>query len=41
MWDKIIRWFENAGRARAAAELARQGKYDIARKLMTEKYETK
>jgi hypothetical protein len=34
MWKKIITWFENAGRARAAAELARQGRPDLARKIM-------
>jgi hypothetical protein len=34
MWKKIISWFESAGRARAAAELARQGRHDLARKIM-------
>jgi hypothetical protein len=36
LWNKIIKWLEYSGRARAAAELNRQGKYDIARKLMAE-----
>jgi len=34
MWLKIISWFERAGRARAAAEFARQGRHDLARKIM-------
>jgi hypothetical protein len=34
MWQKIISWFERAGRARAAAEFARQGRHDLARKIM-------
>jgi hypothetical protein len=36
MWQKIISWFEAAGRARAAAELARQGRHDLARKIILE-----
>ena len=36
MWNKIFKWFEDVGTARAAAELARQGKYDLARKMMAE-----
>lgn len=34
MWDFIVRFFEKAGRARAAAEFARQGRHDLARKIM-------
>ena len=34
MWNKIIRFFERAGRARAAAEFARMGRHDIAKKIM-------
>lgn len=34
MWQKIIEFFERAGRARAAAEFARQGRHDLARKIM-------
>ena len=34
MWNQIILFFERAGRARAAAEFARQGRHDIARKIM-------
>lgn len=34
MWNKIIKMFENAGRSRTAAELARQGRPDLARKIM-------
>lgn len=34
MWSRILRWFENAGRARAAAEFARMGRHDLARKIM-------
>ena len=34
MWNFIVRFFEKAGRARAAAEFARMGRYDIARKIM-------
>ena len=36
MWQKVLTWFEAAGRARAAAELARQGRPDLAHKLMME-----
>jgi hypothetical protein len=36
MWAKIVSFFEKAGRARAAAEFARQGRHDIARKIMLE-----
>jgi hypothetical protein len=36
MWQKIISWFEAAGRAKAAAELARQGRHDLAHKLIME-----
>jgi hypothetical protein len=34
MWKKIIQFFERAGRARAAAELARMGRHDLARKVL-------
>ena len=34
MWKKLMKWFEAIGTARAAAELSRQGHYDVARKLM-------
>jgi hypothetical protein len=34
MWNKVIQWFENAGRARAAAEFSRQGRHDLAKKIM-------
>lgn len=34
MWNKIIGWFEAAGRARAAAEFARMGRHDIAQKII-------
>lgn len=34
MWNFIVRFFEKAGRARAAAEFARMGRHDIARKIM-------
>jgi hypothetical protein len=33
IWESIVDFFEDLGRARAAAELARLGKYDEARKL--------
>jgi hypothetical protein len=34
MWNMIIEFFEKAGRARAAAEFARQGRHDLAKKIM-------
>jgi hypothetical protein len=34
MWNNIIKFFETSGRARAAAELVRQGRPDLARKIM-------
>jgi hypothetical protein len=34
MWKKLTKWFESIGRARAAAEFARQGRYDLARKII-------
>lgn len=34
MWQRIIALFERSSRARAAAELARQGRHDLARKIM-------
>lgn len=40
IWNKIVRFFEAAGRARAAAELSRHGHYDLARKIMLEERET-
>lgn len=36
MFTKLMNWFELVGTARAAAELSRQGRYDLARKLMTD-----
>jgi hypothetical protein len=36
MWKRIVAFFEHVGRVRAAAEFARMGKHDIARKIMTE-----
>lgn len=37
MWQRIINLFEQVGRARAAAELARQGHHELAQKLMLDK----
>jgi hypothetical protein len=34
MWNKIIKFFERVGRAKAADELIRQGRPDLARKIM-------
>ncbi len=34
MWNRIIKFFEHAGRCRAAAEFARMGRRDIAKKIM-------
>jgi hypothetical protein len=34
MWNKILKAFENAGKCRAAAEFARMGRPDLARKIM-------
>lgn len=34
MWKKLIELFEVAGRARVAAEFARQGRHDLARKVL-------
>lgn len=34
MWNRILRWFEDVGTARAAAELARQGRHDLAQKMI-------
>jgi hypothetical protein len=34
MWQRIIEFFERAGRVRAAAELARMGRHEEARKIM-------
>ena len=34
MWKRIVGFFEHAGRCRAAAEFARMGRPDIARKIM-------
>jgi hypothetical protein len=36
MWHCIANFFERVGRARAAAELARQGHHDLARKIILE-----
>lgn len=37
MWNKMIKWFEAVGTARAAAELARNGHYELAQKMILEK----
>jgi len=34
MWQRIIEFFERAGKAKAAAELARMGRHEEARKIM-------
>lgn len=34
MWQRIMDWFEDIGTARAAAELARQGRHDLAQKMI-------
>jgi hypothetical protein len=34
MWNRIIKFFERTGRARAAAEFARMGRHDLAKKIM-------
>lgn len=34
--DKLLNWFEAMGRARAAAELSRQGRYKEAQALILE-----
>jgi hypothetical protein len=34
MWKNIVAWFESSGRARAAAELTRRGRPDLAHKIM-------
>lgn len=34
MFNRIMNWFERIGTARAAAELTRQGHYELAKKLM-------
>ena len=34
MWEKIMRWIELASTARAAANLASHGHYELANKLM-------
>jgi hypothetical protein len=36
MLKKIMNWFERVGTARAAAELSRQGHYELAKKMMLE-----
>lgn len=36
MWQKLLLWFEDVGTARAAAELARQGRHDLAQKMILE-----
>lgn len=37
MWNKICKWFEKVGTARAAAELSRLGHHDAAKKLILER----
>ncbi len=34
MWNEILKAFERAGKCRAAAEFARMGRSDLARKIM-------
>lgn len=34
MWNKILNFFDRIARARAAAEFARMGRSDLARKIM-------
>jgi hypothetical protein len=34
MWKRIVAFFEQVGRVRAASEFARMGKHDIARKIL-------
>jgi hypothetical protein len=34
MWKRIIDFFEKIGRARAASAMARQGRHDLARKIL-------
>lgn len=34
MWQRIIHFFERAGKARAVAELTRMGLHEEARKIM-------
>ena len=36
MWNKIIKFFERVGRAKAADEFMRMGRPDLAKKIMTE-----
>jgi|AntAceMinimDraft_12_1070368.scaffolds.fasta_scaffold91519_1 hypothetical protein len=36
MWNRIVKFFERMGRARAAAEFARMGRHDLAKKIMLE-----
>lgn len=36
MWKKLVTVFEIISRSKTAAELARQGKYDLAHKIMLE-----
>lgn len=37
MWNKIWKWCEMMGTARAAAELSRSGHYELAKKMILEK----
>jgi hypothetical protein len=34
MWTKFLKWCEDVGTARAAAELARNGHHELARKMI-------
>jgi hypothetical protein len=36
IWNAIVRFFEAAGRARAAGEFSRLGRHDLAKKIMLE-----
>ena len=37
MWDKFITWCEYIGTARAADELARNGHFELAKKMILER----
>ncbi len=34
MWNRTMKFFERVGRAKAAAEFARMGRQDLAKKIM-------
>jgi hypothetical protein len=39
IWEGIVMFFEDLGRAKAAAALAREGRYDAARQLFEKDWE--